>query len=336
MRVEISTVSDDEIVAHVDGRALRLGALTGGRVYEVSGLAVRTLSRPPGELLCRFATVNDLHFGELECGDLDGHRGSGGTLCAGPGEPPHPVMMNGAAAAEIAAIEPAAVIAKGDLTAGGRASEFAEFRACYAAFGPRLHVIRGNHDTYGGLTEYSGDAVLDLPGVRLVLLDTTFPGRHEGFLTREQLELVATAAAEADRPVMVFGHHHVELPGETYAAVAPGLAPADSRALVGLLASTPAILGYFAGHTHRNRAIRPPTARGAVFVEVACVKDFPGSWAEYRVYAGGVMQVHRRISSPAALAWSERCRSLYAAAGVDYAAYAFQRSEDRCFTLTPR
>ena len=42
------------------------------------------------------------------------------------------------------------------------------------------------------------------------------------------------------------------------------------------------------------------------FVEVACVKDYPGSWAEYRVFEGGVLQVHRRLSSPAALAWSER------------------------------
>ena len=56
------------------------------------------------------------------------------------------------------------------------------------------------------------------------------------------------------------------------------------------------------------------------YVEVATVKDFPGSWAEYRVFEGGILQVHRRISSPAALAWSERCRTLYAAYGLDYTA----------------
>ena len=28
-----------------------------------------------GELLCRFATVNDVHFGEVECGILDGFEG---------------------------------------------------------------------------------------------------------------------------------------------------------------------------------------------------------------------------------------------------------------------
>ena len=50
---------------------------------------------------------------------------------------------------------------------------------------------------------------------------------------------------------------------------------------------------------------------GVPCVEVGCVKDFPGTWAEYRVYEGGIMQVHHRISTPEALAWSERCRHLY-------------------------
>ena len=42
------------------------------------------------------------------------------------------------------------------------------------------------------------------------------------------------------------------------------------------------------------------------FVEVACAKDYPGVWAEYRVYEGGYTQVVRRISAPDALAWTER------------------------------
>ena len=41
---------------------------------------------------------------------------------------------------------------------------------------------------------------------------------------------------------------------------------------------------------------------GVPSIEVGCVKDFPGTWAEYRVYEGGVMQVVHRISIPEALA----------------------------------
>ena len=71
-------------------------------------------------------------------------------------------------------------------------------------------------------------------------------------------------------------------------------------------------------------------------IEVGCVKDFPGTWAEYRVYETGVMQVVHRISSPEALVWSERCRHLYSDFGIDYETYALGRLEDRCFTLQLR
>ena len=88
-----------------------------------------------------------------------------------------------------------------------------------------------------------------------------------------------------------------------------GINPDDSERLVAVFARRPSLVGYFAGHTHRNR-VRRFAATGAVpWVEVACVKDFPGTWAEYRVFEGGIIQVHRRISTPEALAWSERCRA---------------------------
>ena len=63
------------------------------------------------------------------------------------------------------------------------------------------------------------------------------------------------------------------------------------------------------------------------------MKDYPGSWAEYRVFEGGILQVHRRISSPEALDWSERTRALF---GGLYPSYAFGRLEDRCFPIWPR
>jgi hypothetical protein len=66
---------------------------------------------------------------------------------------------------------------------------------------------------------------------------------------------------------------------------------------------------------------------------VACVKDFPGTWAEYRVFEGGILQIHRRIAEPKALAWSERCRSMLA--GL-YPQYAFGGLPDRCFAIRNR
>ena len=66
------------------------------------------------------------------------------------------------------------------------------------------------------------------------------------------------------------------------------------------------------------------------WVEVACVKDFPGSWAEYRVHERGVLQVHRRASAPEARAWADRTRAMY---GGVYTEYAFGALEDRCFAF---
>src|SRR5581483_2770387 len=63
---------------------------------------------------------------------------------------------------------------------------------------------------------------------------------------------------------------------------------------------------------------------------VACVKDFPGSWAEYRVYEGGIMQIHRRIDAPDALAWTELTRGMF---GGLYPDYAFGSIGDRCFVI---
>lgn len=60
------------------------------------------------------------------------------------------------------------------------------------------------------------------------------------------------------------------------------------------------------------------------------MKDFPGSWAEYRVCEQGILQVHHRISTPDALAWSEKTRGMYAGT---YGHYAFGRIEDRCFVI---
>jgi hypothetical protein len=69
-------------------------------------------------------------------------------------------------------------------------------------------------------------------------------------------------------------------------------------------------------------------------VEVACVKDFPGSWAEYRVHEGGVAQVHHRIGAdPAARRWSERCRAMF---GGHYPSYALGAESDRGFVIPLR
>jgi 3',5'-cyclic-AMP phosphodiesterase len=351
---ELSTVSDDGVVAHLPGaggapaEVLRRDGLAADSDYDFSGLALHTLPRPAGELLARVTTANDVHFGENGCGII-GHGDTSelgelapGALAAGPvptpvlrsaaGETPYPQLMSDDAAAEMAALNPDAVVVKGDLTDAGRPEEYRAFLDCYGkAFGERLVHVRGNHDAYEG-RRFADTEVREvtLPGVILAVLDTTIERSATGQLRPSQLEWLDELASRADRPVLVFGHHHCWKPGSRRSPTYFGIRPEDSEALVAVVARRRHIAGYFAGHTHRNR-VRYFAETGPVpYVEVASTKDFPGSWAEYRVFEGGITQLHHRTSTAAALDWSDRCRALYWGA---YPAYAFGTLADRCFAI---
>jgi 3',5'-cyclic AMP phosphodiesterase CpdA len=280
-------------------------------------------------------TVNDVHFGEVECGILDGVA-DGPTYRSPPGAEPYPILMNRGAVADMAAAAPDAVVVKGDLTSSGTKAEYQQFLDLYEpAFGDRLMHVRGNHDAYHGEDFASAPfAARHLPGVTLALIDTSIPYEASGAVPAATLDWLDTLAAEADRPVLLFGHHHPWAPdaGERDAGYF-GIDPDDSDALVALVARRPRIVGYFAGHTHRNRVRRFPATGDVPWAEVACVKDFPGAWAEYRVFEGGILQVFRRISAPDALAWSEKTRDMFAGF---YGAYAFGEMADRCFPITLR
>jgi predicted phosphodiesterase len=330
--VELTTVADDEVVVHDGAEVHRRAGLEPDHEYEVAGVPARTLPRPAGERLCTFATVNDVHFGEVECGIIEGLP-SGPTFRAADGDDPYPVVMNRGAVAEMRAIDPAVVVVKGDLTAEGTVAEYEDFLAAYGGFGDRLHHVRGNHDAFHGAT-FASDApfVIDLPGVRLAVIDTVIPARESGRVTTETLAWLDDLAAGSDRPVLLFGHHHAWDPSSRHRPDNYfGINPDDSEALIEVVARRPRIRGYFAGHTHRNR-VRHFHATGSIpWVEVACVKDYPGSWAEYRVFEDGILQIHRRISTPEALRWTEQTRQMF---DGTYADYALGAIEDRCFVVT--
>ena len=336
MTPELSSVADDLVIVHRGIDVRRYDGLRPDADHTLDDVVVRTLPRPGGELLCTFATVNDVHFGEEACGAID-EDPNAPVVRVEPGEAPYPETMNRSACVEIGAIDPAAVIVKGDLTDIGTDEQYRAFLDCYGgAFGGRLHHVRGNHDAYQHQTYATGDQLIEMPGACVALLDTVIPGETTGRITVSQLEWLDALAASADRPVLVMGHHQNWSSATKRSPDYFGLDPTSSDGLVEVIARRPRLVGYFAGHTHRNRVRTTPETGAVPYVEIGTVKDFPGSWAEYRVHEGGILQVHHRISSPAALAWSERCRGLYAAYGLDYVAYSLGRLEDRCFPIWPR
>ena len=336
--MEVTTVADDLAVVHDGLSVRRYDGLAADTDHDLDGVAVRTLATPSGDLLCRFATVNDVHFGETEAGRID-DLPEGPIRRAEPGAAPYPEVMNRAAAAEIAQLDPVAVIVKGDLSVDGNDDEWAAFEACYRApFGDRLYVVRGNHDAYRHQAEYAGDQWIELPGITIALLDTAIPGATTGSISTEQFDWLDDRCAASQVPVFVMGHHQQWIGGGPDAKRSEdyfGLHPDASDALDEIARRRSGIVAYAAGHTHRHR-VRPMTRSGIASIEVGCTKDFPGTWAEYRVYEGGVMQVVHRMSSPDALAWSESCRGLYSDFGIDYATYALGTLAERCFTLALR
>jgi 3',5'-cyclic-AMP phosphodiesterase len=333
--VEVVTrVGDREVTTTGPNHLARVTELTPATTYdvEVEGVAhdaylpsqVTTLEVPPGPLLATVATVNDVHFGEVECGrvgDVD-PEALGPVLRSAPGELPYPEIMNRAAIAEIEAVAPDAVIAKGDLTNLGTEDEYGAFLDAYGRLGPHLHHVRGNHDAMidPALAVQDAPYAVELGGVTLAVIDTVIPGLERGRVGSEQLAWLDDLGRNATGPVLVFGHDHCwNVESSDRNPTYFGIAPDDSERLVDVVARHEPIVGYFAGHTHRNR-VRRFTRTGAVpFVEIGATKDYPGCWAEYRVHAGGYTQIVRRIASPDALAWTERTRPMFAGLYRDYA-----------------
>jgi Icc protein len=247
------------------------------------------------------------------------------------GDPPYPEVMNRGAIAELAAGDFDAVVVKGDLTAEGTEREYEDFLAAYGSLGAHMHHVRGNHDADKiDSIATTGPFTVTLPGVTIAVLDTVIAHQENGQVTREQLAWLDGVAAESSSAVLVFGHHHPWDPASTERnARYFGINPDDSDALCAVIAARDNIAGYFAGHTHRNRTRHFAQARNVPVVEVACVKDYPGAWAEYRVYDGGYVQIGRRIAAPDAMHWTEQTRRMYA--GL-YRDYALGSLADRCFT----
>ena len=251
---ELTTVADDEAVAFRGTEVRRYEDLQPGTAYELDGMAFTTLPRPPGERLATVATVNDVHFGEEAAGIIAGSD-IGPILRTEPGESPYPEVMNRAAVAEIAAAEPDAVVAKGDLTSGATEAEHQAFLDCYGrAFdddGGRLTVVRGNHDVCGPHT-FADDPVQEvaLPGVVLAVLDTAVPGQAVIYIVRTPMDSREMGGLWLGERVQIatFGgtYYRWEVPPGTYRISTAGF----GNAWVTLNATAGNV--YFVEHTVRG------------------------------------------------------------------------------------
>lgn len=315
------------------GTGLALTVARPGRAPRPAG-RVRTLVPPPGRLLCRFATVNDLHVGETRFGLLRRMTDE----AAGDREP-YPLRCARAALAEAAAWGAEAVVAKGDLTYSGRPHQWEEVGRLLAGLPVPVAAVLGNHDV--GRRAVDGRAALaahgidvpvdpwalDLPGLRVVLLDTTVAHHGHGRVPRRRREQVGDLLAAAPGAALLAMHHHPER-GPRSVVYPPGIPPDQSRALLDTVAeANPATL-VATGHSHVNRRRRHGPL---VVVQVGATMHYPGSWAGYAVHEGGIRQVVRRVADPDAMAWTERTRR---GMGGLWGLYAPGLPADRSFSHT--
>lgn len=319
-----------EITDLTPGKANTVDVTLDGRV--IARRTIATTPSLPGPALSRIATISDLHLGENGFGLVKEMRESG--------DHPHGYPLRCARAAAQEATEWGAdlLVIKGDITEKGQPEHWAQFDELLESITIPVVAIPGNHDTFqnpGSLDAVEElrtrglfpDAIqsLDLPGVRVVTVDTTTP-RH----TWGRIHHVADPlrdAVEGELPVLLFLHHHLET--HHYPRIWPlGTPKRQASAVLESLVRANADLLISSGHTHRNRARTHGTA---VITEVGATKDHPGVWAGYVAHPSGVRQVVRRVAEPSCIEWNDRT---HAVVGGIWGKWSPGRIDDRSFAHT--
>jgi 3',5'-cyclic-AMP phosphodiesterase len=172
---------------------------------------------------------------------------------------------------------PVAVVATGDLTDNGLPSEYEALRALLARCDLPVYLTPGNHDEpqplldafpeHGYLPRRGGPlhyAIDDHP-VRLVGVDTTHPGYHDGELGDDELAwLDETLAARPGTPTLVFMHHPPFDTGVWWMDCV-GLSEEHRRGFEAVIRRHPQVQRVVAGHVHRP----VQTVWGSTIVSVA-------------------------------------------------------------------
>ena len=317
--------------------AVDLDGLTPDTAYDLTvttgdGTATstfRTLPSPSGEELFRFATMSDLHLGATAFGVRH-------TMVEAPGTVDHPIRCASAALSDLTRWGARHLVVKGDVVQSNEDRSWKLAADLLGSASMPCDVLPGNHDVaHGGPDPFGvarrhgidlveGIEIRDLPGIRLVLMNSAIVGIDRG-RWHHLVDGAAAAVATADGPAMLLVHHHPQ-PAPVPTHFPPGIDSITARRLLRAVhAANPAVIGS-SGHTHRHRR---RTEAGVPWSEVGSTKDFPGVWAGYVVHEGGIRQVVRRVSSPDCLPWLDRTRR---AAGGAWGWYSPGRLSDRCFT----
>lgn len=327
--------------------AVTVDGLTPGTRYDVTltgpGLPRRrvatatTLPPPPGRSLGRFATISDCHIGERQVGWIRPLRDP---------DPKPPDLVRYPERCARAALHEAArwgaelMVAKGDLTQRTGPDELYRVGSLLVDGPLPVEAVLGNHDVRGvldaaavlrstGLSVTTQPRALEVAGTRLLFGHSPIQGVHRGLVIDDDQAALASLAAEPRQPgrgnVVVLHHPPQRWAVET--KYPPSIYRDNGNQLIAALAAANPATLIVAGHTHRNRRYR---VGGLTVSEVGATKDYPGQWAGYEVYEGGIRQVVFRVEAPEAIGWTQMTKR--ALKGI-WGWWSPGRLGDRCWTL---
>jgi hypothetical protein len=293
-----------------------------------------TLTPPPGAEVFRFATISDMHIGTIEFG----FRAS---MVEHPvPDVAHPERATRAAIGDLTTWGAELLLLKGDITNNGRAKDWDVIGDVLREIPMPVEMLPGNHDHYGRRGDpdpYLALDVLgheltrhvkhiDVPGLRLVLVDSTKPGKRTGrvaYVADPVFDLLLGSTT----PAFLTLHHYAQrLPVPTF--FPPGIASNEANPFLREVAAVRPDTMVSSGHTHRHRRRH---FGPLVLTEVGSPKDYPGTWAGYVVHEGGIRQVVRRVSPPDILRWTDYTS---AAAWHAWGVWAPGWLSHRCFSHT--
>lgn len=172
----------------------------------------------------------------------------------------------------------------GDLADLGQPAAYQRLKAIIDRIPIPVHITLGNHDDRNSFLSVFGashiaetskvDKAFDIKGYRMILLDSSEPGRVDGVLTASQIDWLKSRLAEAtDRPVIVILHHnanalHIE---------SDDIRILEPDAFIDALKTHPDIRQVIAGHVHLTSTA---TWRGIAFTTLSgghyqCTVDQP-------------------------------------------------------------
>jgi len=177
----------------------------------------------------------------------------------------------------------------GDLADRGEAEAYERLKSLLVPLSVPVHVTLGNHDNRPVFLESFAEAeadenghvnkVIDLKGYRIIVLDSSEPGKVSGILCDQRLEWLQARLDESrDRPVIVVLHHHANdlfLPVDE-------IKLEEAEKFIAVLKTHPDIRQVIAGHVHITttglyHGIPFTTLAGSHYSVSAHLTSVPGS-----------------------------------------------------------